>query len=77
MIPKRRRIVHINLRLCFPDKSAAERTALAREHFALLGRSLLERGILWWGSTERLQRISRVEASNTFLPRASASVSSR
>lgn len=68
LIPKRRRIVHINLRLCFPQKSEAERTALAREHFALLGRSLLERGILWWGSAERLQRISRVEGLENISP---------
>lgn len=68
LIPKRRRIVHTNLRLCFPDKSEAERTALAREHFALLGRSLLERGILWWASAERLQRISRVEGIQQLSP---------
>jgi KDO2-lipid IV(A) lauroyltransferase len=71
LIPKRRRIVHINLRLCFPDKSEAERTALAREHFALLGRSLLERGILWWGSAERLQRVSRVEGLENISPTGS------
>lgn len=68
LIPKRRRIVHINLRLCFPDMSEAERTALAREHFALLGRSLLERGILWWASAERLHRISRVEGIQPLSP---------
>lgn len=61
LIPKRRRITQINLRLCFPNMSEAERAALGREHFALLGRSLLERGILWWASAERLRRISRVE----------------
>ena len=68
LIPKRRRIVHINLRLCFPDMSEAERAVLAREHFALLGRSLLERGILWWGSAERLRRISRVEGLEHISP---------
>jgi KDO2-lipid IV(A) lauroyltransferase len=71
LIPKRRRIVHINLRLCFPGQSEAERTALAREHFALLGRSLLERGILWWGSAERLQHISRVEGLENISPTGS------
>ena len=60
-IPKRRHIVRTNLRLCFPEMSEAQREALAREHFALLGRSLLERSLLWWASEERLRRISRVE----------------
>lgn len=61
LIPKRQRIVDVNLGLCFPDMSAADRKALAREHFAMLGRSLLERSLLWWASEKRLRRISRVE----------------
>jgi Kdo2-lipid IVA lauroyltransferase/acyltransferase len=61
LIPKRRHIVHTNLRLCFPELSQPQRDALAHEHFALLGRSLLERSLLWWASEKRLHRISRVE----------------
>jgi len=57
----RRRIALRNLALCFPEKSEAERTALAREHFAWLGRSLLERGLLWYASPERLRRLIHVE----------------
>src|SRR5690606_13996819 len=57
LIPKRRHVVETNLRLCFPEMSAAQRQALAREHFALLGRSLLERSLLWWASEKRLRRI--------------------
>jgi len=53
----RKRIALRNLELCFPEKSAAERTALAREHFGWLGRSLLERGLLWFASAERLNRL--------------------
>src|SRR5690606_30075491 len=53
--------VATNLRLCFPEKSEAERRALAREHFALLGRSLLERGLLWWASEQRLRRLLKLE----------------
>jgi KDO2-lipid IV(A) lauroyltransferase len=34
---------------------------LAREHFAWLGRSLLERGLLWYASPARLKRLIRVE----------------
>ena len=43
----RKRIALRNVELCFPEKSAAERTQLVREHFQWLGRSILERGLLW------------------------------
>ena len=58
---KRRRIALVNLRLCFPQWSEAERRRVARRHFQALSRSVLERGILWWGSRERIQRLVRVE----------------
>ncbi|MEY4754574.1 MAG: hypothetical protein RJA44_2249 [Pseudomonadota bacterium] len=57
----RRRIALRNLELCFPDKPAAEREAIARAHFGWLGRSFLERGLLWYGEPERLKRLIRVE----------------
>jgi Kdo2-lipid IVA lauroyltransferase/acyltransferase len=57
----RRRIARRNLELCFPDKPLVEREALLREHFKLLARSLLERGLLWHASPERLKRLIHVE----------------
>ena len=57
----RRRVVMINLRLCFPELDEAGRRRLARRHFALVGRSLLERGIAWWASPARLRRLCRIE----------------
>ena len=39
----------------------ASATRLAREHFRWLGRSLLERGLLWYASPERLRRLIQVE----------------
>ncbi len=57
----RRRIALRNLELCFPDKTRAERERLAREHFAWLGRSIVERGLLWWAPRERLMRLIHVE----------------
>lgn len=57
----RRRIARRNVALCFPEKTAAERDALVREHFRWLGRSLLERGLLWYASPERLRRLIHVE----------------
>lgn len=57
----RRRIARRNLELCFPDMPAAEREALLREHFGWLGRSLLERGMLWYASPARLKQLIHVE----------------
>lgn len=58
---KRRHIVQVNLALCFPALSAAQRAALARAHFQVLGRSMLERSLLWWSRRERLARLIRVD----------------
>lgn len=58
---KTRHITLTNLRLCFPTLSEAERVAMAKAHFRLMGRSFLERGILWWGSAERLRAMTRIE----------------
>ncbi len=57
----RRRVALRNLALCLPELSEAERSDIAREHFALLGRSLLERATLWWASPERLRSLIHVE----------------
>ncbi|MDQ8023884.1 MAG: hypothetical protein REI94_18740 [Moraxellaceae bacterium] len=61
LVVPRRRVVLTNLRLCFPELDERERRALARRHIRLVTRSYLERGILWWASEERLQRLIRRE----------------
>ncbi len=43
----RRHVVQVNLRHCFPAMSAAERAALARQHFVQVGQSLIDRAWLW------------------------------
>jgi KDO2-lipid IV(A) lauroyltransferase len=58
---ERREVTLTNLRLCFPQLGEAERLALAKRHFEAFGRSVLERGILWWSSRERIQRLVRIE----------------
>lgn len=57
----RRRVALRNLELCFPQQPVAEREALAREHFGWLGRSLIERGLLWYAPVERLRQLIHVE----------------
>jgi len=58
---RRRHIVLVNLRLCFPELDEAQRQDMARAHFRVLGRSMLERSLLWWASRARLSRLLRVE----------------
>jgi KDO2-lipid IV(A) lauroyltransferase len=57
----RRRIALRNVELCFPEKTLAERAQLVREHFQWLGRSILERGLLWYAPAERLKRLIHIE----------------
>jgi Kdo2-lipid IVA lauroyltransferase/acyltransferase len=58
---ERRKVALTNLRLCFPHQTDTEIRRLARRHFQAVGRSLVERGVLWWSSKERLQRLIQVE----------------
>ncbi len=58
---ERREVARTNLRLCFPDINEREREQRLRQHFRAFGRSILERGILWWSSATRIKRIVRIE----------------
>ena len=62
----RKRIALRNLELCFPELDDSQRRAVAFEHFQLMGRSILERGLLWHASPARLQRLIRVEGPVDF-----------
>ena len=70
VVPARRRIALRNISLCFPEQSDAQHRALAREHFRWLGRSLLERGLLWYASPARLRRLIHVEGDVTLAERS-------
>lgn len=63
---ERRRVATINLRLCFPRMSDAQRAQLVRDHFKMFGRGLIERAILWWASGERISSLIRVEGVEHF-----------
>jgi len=67
----RRRVAQRNLALCFPELDDRARQALLREHFALLGRSLLERAWLWHASEARIRRRIHIEG-DVHLPETSA-----
>ena len=55
------RVARRNLELCLPDLTEDERNRLAERHFESLGIALFETGLSWWGSDERIHKISRLE----------------
>ena len=62
----RRRIALINLGLCFPAWTDAQRRRVAHEHFQWFMCSILERFIFWNGSPERIRRLVRIENPEIF-----------
>ncbi len=56
LVASRRRIVMVNLGLCFPDWSLARRRALACRSFVYLAQSWLDRGWLWHAPQGGLRR---------------------
>jgi len=59
--PRRRRITLKNLELCFPELDAADRRKLARKHFTSMGTAIIEFGMCWWASHERMDRLGPVQ----------------
>lgn len=57
---ERRRVGRINLALCLPQRSAAERERILRDHFGWLGVASLAQGVGWGISRRRLQRLVRI-----------------
>jgi KDO2-lipid IV(A) lauroyltransferase len=57
----RRQVALRNVALCLPEVAARDQTALVRAHFKCLARSMLERGLLWHASAERLKRLIHVQ----------------
>jgi KDO2-lipid IV(A) lauroyltransferase len=60
-IPKRRKIAMINLRLCMPELSEAQRKDIVMRHFQGYSRSILERSLIWWAPIPRLRRLIHIE----------------
>jgi len=60
---RRRHIALTNLRLCFPDLDEAQRVALVKRHFQAVGRAFLERGLLWWATAARIQRLVKLSGA--------------
>ena len=63
-IPSRRkRIVHTNLTLCFPEWSDEHREDVAQKHFRHAIRSYLERSVQWFGSAKKLEKLIQLDSA--------------
>ncbi|MFM0740062.1 lipid A biosynthesis lauroyl acyltransferase [Paraburkholderia xenovorans] len=60
---RRKRIVHINLKLCFPQWSEAHREDVAQKHFRHAIRSYLERSVQWFGSAKKLEKLIQLDSA--------------
>jgi len=58
---RRRQITEINLGLCFPELSDAERRSLLRRHFESLGIAIFEFCLGWWAADAKLAGRVRLE----------------
>lgn len=55
LLRSRANVVRTNLKLCFPQHSEQERETWFRRHFQLLAQSVVDRGLLWFGTRERIE----------------------
>lgn len=61
LLPYRKKIVLKNLSFAFPDLSEPEYKALCRAHMDSVGYGMVEMGMAWFWSEEKLRHISRME----------------
>ena len=53
LLTKRREIVRVNLKLCFPGQTQDERNAVALHCFESMGMGVLEIAMAWWAKDPR------------------------
>ena len=70
----RRRVALRNLELTMPEKTEAERRAIAYQNFQWIARSFLERGLLWYAPIARLRKLIQVEGDVGFAEREPGAV---
>ncbi len=56
----RRRVIDINLQLCFPEKSQLERDKIRTGCYQNIGIALLEMAMCWWWSEQRLKPLVEI-----------------
>ena len=61
LMRKRVYIVQRNLELAFPNLSQQQRQAIQKKHFRLLTQSIVDRGLLWFGSREKVLQTTPIK----------------
>ncbi|MFT5276053.1 MAG: KDO2-lipid IV(A) lauroyltransferase [Saprospiraceae bacterium] len=64
---KRRHIVVINLRLCFPQLSEQQRGVILDDHYRFYGRSVIDLGLSWWAPFKRLEKLIEFKGKTAYL----------
>ncbi|QSP96065.1 LpxL/LpxP family Kdo(2)-lipid IV(A) lauroyl/palmitoleoyl acyltransferase [Marinobacter salinisoli] len=62
----RRHITETNIRLCFPELTAEQRSALVRQSFVANGIGLMELGLAWFRDPKHFLKITRVHGLKHF-----------
>jgi KDO2-lipid IV(A) lauroyltransferase len=60
LVAERRRIVRVNLRLAFPDRTGEDHERLLWAHFRALGAGVFETAAAWFSSDRKFQRVGEV-----------------
>ncbi len=58
---RRTHIVRTNLRLCFPEVDDAQLETWVKRNIRLTTQSFIDRGVLWYGSTQKIHEIAQLK----------------
>ena len=59
---ERHRVVRANLHLCFPEFNKKTLNELSKQHWLLLGRSIVEKSIIWLGTLKQISNMVEVNS---------------
>lgn len=71
LVPRRRHIAAVNLKLGYPELTETQRHELLAAQFRSVGQGAMETGICWWGSQEKIDRLTHIEGQNNLEEAAS------
>jgi len=63
ILPSRRHITEVNLRLCFPSYSEKKRRKLLVDNFASVGIGVIEIAMTWWLPLHKLEKLVHIQGT--------------
>lgn len=64
---KRRRIAHINIKLCYPSLSSDAQDRLVLQHFEAYGANVFDMAMVWWAPLRRIQKLTNYHGLDTYI----------